>query len=466
MRFSASLAAFLASLPAVARGYTADVGNVAVIEDTTGAIHNTEGFWGPDQLCREAAKIFYRCHADEYDGFVAFTAKPVTTIEDQIRNVQQGTPVQNAVDGIGYSRFNFTAQYGSAGRLQQCVSMASLSSIPDDPDGPATAFLGLPLGLTGVELLGHEFGHRWLLGVEFDKNDGMGRRHLLRGFENDSPNLHYSAWADSRSVMYGSFITDNGDGTFTACGGERGFNPLDQYLMGLRPASEVTPLLVLDDGSGQGNPAVAMPRGTCNNLTGFTRVDVTIDDVVRAMGPRTPADGQSPRNWRLAFLLVTEMGRDATPAQVAKVDRYRTRFASWFPAATGNRGSVDTTLGPWTCVDGGLPPDAGTPKPPEDGGVTTVDAGAGAPDAGSGAKDGGGEDAGTARPDGGVASDAGAPGDAGVRDAGPGSSRDAGVGRGGAATGCSCHQPGSAPTPLVLLFALALLAARRLRAPR
>jgi hypothetical protein len=464
-------------LSAGAFAFTRDVGNIAVIEDTTGTIHDTEGFWGPDQLCREAARIFFQTHCDEYDALITFDAKPVVGFEDMIRNVQQGTPTKNEVDGIGYPRFNWNASYGGVQRLEQCVSMAGLGTIPDQPDGPATAFFGLPLGITGIELLGHEFGHRYLLGVEYDKNDGRGRQTLLRGSESGggggggepqeaSANLHYNYYTDSHSVMYGNFITDNGDGTFRACGGVRGYNPLDQYLMGLRAAADVPPILALDDGSGQGSAAVPIPNGTCNTISGsnFSRVDITIEDIVRAMGPRLPA--AASRTWRMAFILVTEQGRDATTQQVNKVDAYRTRWEQWFPGATDQRGAVNTTLGPATCIrDGGVtPPRDGGLKPPEDAGVrdgggATVDAGSTAPDAGStessdgGANDGGADDAGTP-----ASSDGG--GSSGGRDGG-------GTVIYQRSPGCGCEAQRGAPVSgVVLLFAAGwLLVVRRRRGP-
>src|SRR5438477_3707177 len=145
------LAAWALLLPQAALAFTADRGNIGVVEDTTGAIHSTEGFWGPDQLCRETAKVFFHCHHDEYDGFVVATTKPVVAFEDIIRNVAQGTPVKVDFDGVGYPRYNWTVSYGSAGRLEHCASLAALGSLPDDPNGPATVLFGLPLGLTGVE---------------------------------------------------------------------------------------------------------------------------------------------------------------------------------------------------------------------------------------------------------------------------------------------------------------------------
>jgi MYXO-CTERM domain-containing protein len=453
-----------------ARAVTRDVGDVAVIEDVDRvAFCNPDSdpncFYAPDMLCREAAKIFYQTHCDEYDGLVAFRLEQVTNpILQSIVNVQQGTPVQQSEQGIGRDPFDWTAQYGSAGRLAQCVSMQGLYSLPDNPDGPAQALFGLPLGLSGIELLGHEYGHHWLMSVAYDLGDGQGPRTDLRGWENGGPNNHYSGRVDSHSVMYGNFITDQGGGSFLSCGGTRGFNPLDQYLMGLRAASEVPPLLLVDDGTGQGDPSVATPDGTCNPLTGTARW-VTVDDVIRAEGPRVPDVTTSQKDLRVAFLLVTPAGVEPTAQELAKVEAYRQRFEQWWPVATEGRGSVDTHLGTATC---GTPPptDGGVPDASTDGGGVDAgtpdagDAGAGTPDGGridagpddAGLGDGGGSDGGTAWP---------------WPDAGTSTAEDGGkeIGRLDVG-GCQCTAAGPRPpaalsTALLLLAALGAAALRR-----
>src|SRR5205814_2969639 len=124
----------------------------------------------------------------------------------------------------------------------------------------------------------------------------------------------------------------------------------------------------------------------------------------------------------------------ATAADIAKMERYRARFTEWFSFATDGRGTIDTTLSPWTCQDGGT---GSVPKP--DGGSTPGDGGimepydAGVPE----------EDAGFAPEpdDGGVPleADAGA-----VHDAGRGG-RDAGIGIRGPTTGCACDTTGGLP---------------------
>lgn len=447
--------------PWSASAVTGHFGDVAVIEDVTGAIHDQEGFWGPDQLCRETAKIFYLCHADAYDGFVVFTTQDL----DMLHNVQQGTPVKVDFDGVGYTKYDWTGKYGSAGRLSQCVSMTSIDGLPDDPDAEYKGgFFGLGFGVTGIELLGHEYGHHWLMGAEYDLGLGDGPQTDLRGYENDSANLHYSAKTNSHSVMYGNFITDNGDGTFESCGGDRKYNELDQYLMGLRSPDEVSPIFLVSDGTGEGDPAVGTPKGKCNTIEG-TRVDVTVDDVIRALGPRVPAAAEAPHAWHVGFILVSPAGTSPTAAQIQKVDAYRRRWEAFFSWATDGRGTMTTELTPNLCVGGDT--DGGTPDAgPADAGP--IDAGpvdAGPQDAGlvdAGTPDAGPVDAGL--PDAGAAADAG---DAYCQIFGC----DAGSPDGGAdidtigTVGCDCDTTGG-PAALWPLALVAVAALRRRRASK
>ncbi|MFL5322474.1 MAG: hypothetical protein ACJ790_22635 [Myxococcaceae bacterium] len=372
----------LAVLPAaVAFAGALDQGNIAVIQDTNGNIHNA----GTNPLdamqvhfCRETAKVFFQTHPDQFDGLVTFTPKQLSTFD----NIQQGTPVKLDAQGLGYtSSWNFTSQYGSAGKLGQCVFMGSLPTLPNSPDSYVPGPFGVPFGLTGVELVGHEYGHHWLMGTNFDLGDNVGPRDFIRGYENDAPNLHYSAYADSHSVMYGSFITDNGNGSFTLNGGDRKYNELDQYLMGLRASSEVSPMMVIDDGSGQGSPAIAAQKGSTRTING-TRYDVTIADIIRASGQRNPDVTTAQHCWRVAFVLVTEGNNLPTAADVQKLESYRARFTNWFTWATDGRGTMDTRLvgsgcsnAPVTSPDGGVV-DAGTQSHPHDAGVSN-DAGSG-----------------------------------------------------------------------------------------
>jgi len=78
--------------------------------------------------------------------------------------------------------------------------------------------LSLP-PITGIELMAHETGHHWMAWVMLDT--GSGPIPVLRGYESDKPNGHWSAEYNSGSVMYGGILEDNSDGTFSSFGGPR-----------------------------------------------------------------------------------------------------------------------------------------------------------------------------------------------------------------------------------------------------
>jgi hypothetical protein len=365
---------------------TFGVGDVAIVEDTSGTIHAnvdltnpTFGLMAPGgRFCRDTANPFIQVFGDNYDGIFTFTPKML----DDLTNVQQGQPVRWTDQGIGENAFDWGSQFGSAAKLSQCVFMGSLPKLPAQPDGPVQVFSVAPLGITGTELMGHEYGHHWLNWTLFDLNQGLGTEDLLRGFDNSSCqedsmcngslNGHYAYYVDSHSVMYGNFLTDNGNGTFSVTGGNRKYGELDQYLMGLRAPSEVSPVMALDDGTHHGSPAGAHANdGTSDTVSGMTRVDVSVDDIIRVLGPRSPAYPNAQSCWRVAFVLVIPPGETYVPADVTKVDAYRKRFMDWFTWATDGRGTMDARLNGNGCLVNTVPDAGVVVMPPDDAGTMT-----------------------------------------------------------------------------------------------
>lgn len=396
--------AVLVSALAAAQPVSID-GNIIVIQDPTGQINALVGMQNmsilpshQEQFCRAAFNIARAAGIpDEFDGVISFTASEQLT---DIDNVWQGSPVRS--EGTGYGRQNAAwANTYQSNKIGQCVFMGTLGrttslfgppgpeALPADPEAAWSPSLGIPIpgfsSLTGIEMLGHEYGHHWLLGAEFDQNDGRGRQHFIRGFNEGDPNSgtmgypnqHYSHNADSRSVMYGECITDLGGGSFKFEGCPRKYSHIDQYLMGLRAPGEVSPMMVLEDPTapGQGVDTIAMGRSAgATTVNGLTRHDVTADEIIRAMGARIPGYPNGMNCWRVAFIVVTAPGATTVPqAMLDKVKRYAARWPQWFYSATDCRGTMDTRIAgsgciaiPNTCdADGGVivEPDAGMTQP-------------------------------------------------------------------------------------------------------
>ncbi|MDP1920386.1 MAG: hypothetical protein Q8L14_29350 [Myxococcales bacterium] len=428
--------------------------DIVIVADPSGAINGLVGmdnmsiFPSPqEQFCRA---VFNAARAgglgDNFDGIFSFTTSEALT---DLSNVWQGPPVRSAGRNIGRDGPFFSTNSYNSTKLSQCVFMGTLGrtagfipglppgpeALPSLPDSPWAPSLGIQIpgvqSLTGIEMLGHEYGHHWLNGVEFDQADGRGRQHFIRGFGGEnmengtagSPNQHYSQLADSRSVMYGECITDLGNGSFRFEGCDRKYSHIDQYLMGLRGACEVSPMMVLEDpgNMGKGADVIAMGKGTsATTRSGLTRHDITAEEIQRAMGRRSPAYPHASRCWRVAFVVVLAPGQtQVPPAMLAKVERYRQRWSQWFTNATDGRGVMRSNVSGPGCpvqtpiadpcdLDAGVVwPDGGV-YVPEDAGVIEEDAGVIERDAGMPEVDAGQPepDAGTVEPvlprDGGV----------------------------------------------------------------
>ncbi|MCP4657596.1 MAG: hypothetical protein GY856_19495 [bacterium] len=244
--------------------------------------------------------------------------------------------LQNDVQGIGLDVFDVTNLLFPASRnLESFVEMGDMSRFPDDPD---EIFFGTA---SIMVILGHEFAHRWLAEVRFIDSSGNPSYDLL----NFPGGSHWSFFTNSEgSLMHGNAWADNGDGSFSATTrAHTRYSPLDRYLMGLAGPASVPDVFYIADPDDSTSPgALPVFEATVNG----DRVDVSIDDIRAAEGPRRPPPAASPRSFRTAFLLVSLVGQDASPESIAKLDRYRRRWVSYFREVTNNRGEVTTALFP------------------------------------------------------------------------------------------------------------------------
>ncbi|MGC9044791.1 MAG: hypothetical protein ACP5KG_13175 [Myxococcota bacterium] len=235
--------------------------------------------------------------------------------------------------------------------------MGDIAKLPNNPDDRYTGIIGY--ALSGIELLGHEFGHQWLVGIKAKTVEGK-NLCAMRGYEpsgepqtgdcewntsiNDY-NQHWSYYFNSdASLMYGSRIKDLGDGKFELSYDHPKYSELDQYLMGLRSIDEVDTdkLFYVDNGNqNSGSASLPLQPGKTVTISG-TRVNFTISDIIRAMGERIPQ--REPCHLKGAFIIVYEKDKPPSQATINKVDTYRKRWETFYDWATDNRGSFDTTL--------------------------------------------------------------------------------------------------------------------------
>ena len=336
----------LAALPV-----SAEVGpyDVALVADEDGSLGDMQTLGMPNVYLQKVACAFYAKYPDHFDAIFVFTTYPLNFIT----NVQQGWPVKNLTQGIGRPPVNSAPQFCSYdSRLRQAVKMGDLKVLPDDPDATYT---GIPwYALSGIELMAHEFGHQWLAAVTFTKEDGV-KHCLIRGYEPSGEaqpgecdgyqesdfNQHWSYYYNSKSVMYGSFIEDLGGGQFEVSYNDPKFSQMDQYLMGLRLPEDVEPQFLVDMEDETGSSSLPIQPGKTATIEG-TRLDFTVEDVIRSEGDRIPALDEC--HWKGALIIVHPLGQVPTIAERQKVADYGKRFEEFYDWATDGRGSFDMSI--------------------------------------------------------------------------------------------------------------------------
>ena len=276
------------------------------------------------------ARKFYETHGDEYQQLVVFTNFPYN-LDDAFAYELN---VKNSIQGINLDIFDHSAEFGSQGALESFLAMNELAEFPDDLDAPAVR------GYSPIQVLAHETAHRWLAYPFF--RSGAANSSALLGYQQAHWSFFFNADA---SLMEGHLIQDNGNGTFTITAATNRYSKLDQYLMGLRSASEVGPLFYIQPASGTGHVAsdVSSPSHIGLTFSG-TRRDLTVDDIMAAHGPRLPNVSAAPKTFRQAFVLLVRPGTSPSTAELEKIERIRRRWAEYFVQATDGRATAVTTL--------------------------------------------------------------------------------------------------------------------------
>jgi hypothetical protein len=216
---------------------------------------------------RTAVQQFYAYFPDDFD----FVQVVFTVPSYQANRVH--LPVRNDVSGIGLSLFNNTSEYGSAGRLLG-LNVFPIDSLFD---------------LAGVGF-SHETGHQWINYV----------KHPML-----TPGPHWPPSTMASGVMgfnipgggvggdFNYAIEQAGDGMFRvkSQSAPKEFSDVDLYLMGLLPASHVSPGIVLE--------------GTACHDCILPGAPIRVDDIIAMHGPRLPDSTKSPKSFRIGTLVIS-----------------------------------------------------------------------------------------------------------------------------------------------------------------
>ncbi|HLK69520.1 MAG TPA: hypothetical protein VKU19_39090 [Bryobacteraceae bacterium] len=283
-----------------------------------------------------AAQKFYQTHEDSYDYLVIYNNEGISALGEGVLAYE--STVRNPYgSGYGVANGDDGAQYGSKSRLQAVLNLGMLSQYPADVTAlvPARA----PQGDTPLSILAHESGHLFLAYASItDPNDPS--VHPMLGYQN----VHWSfAFNSEASVMEGERIVDEGTAVspeFLTTDTVQQYAPLDQYLMGFR-----APIGVPDTFVVRGVPA-AMTQW--HPLRGYSfdgqRQNVSVNEVIQAMGRRTPDSTVAQRHFRFAFIMIVAQGTAPSSADLTQIDTYRQQFESFYAKASGNNAAADTSL--------------------------------------------------------------------------------------------------------------------------
>ena len=282
-----------------------------------------------------AAQKFYETHEDTYDYLVIYNNMDIDALGDGVLSYE--STVRSSGTGYGVDTGDFGKSFGSASRLLSMVNMGQLGNYPTNPNSLVP--LRAASGDTPLTALAHEAGHLFLAFASvLDPLDPSALPML--GYQN----AHWSfAFNSEASLLEGERIVDRGPETsprFLTTDTVQAFSPLDQYLMGWRAAQEVPPTFLVT-----GVPSGMTQWHPLRNY-GFNggRRDIAIDEVVAAMGRRTPDFTVAQRRFRFAFILVVAQGSEPSAADLAKVDGFRRQFESFFAQAASNNATADTSL--------------------------------------------------------------------------------------------------------------------------
>ncbi len=315
-----------AALPAVAppkpqsgvarRALRAD-GEVIVIEGDDRLLTAGGGGFGltQDNLVAVAREVLAQ-YPDVFD-----TIQLHTTFTDLASGGAYYQGIANDVSGLGRDVFDGRPGWGLAsgsGRLSGFVNMNSLETFGGlEQAGIARSSFHA--------VIAQELTHRWLFFMAFRGANGMISDRLL-----GRDQAHWSRLAQANgSVQDGNRWRQLDERTFLLEGNDDDLAPLDLYGMGIYRAEQVPPFYAIDEATLDGmplTPTSRIPRGA--RVQG-RRLDVTIEQVVAALGPRNPPARTEDPYYRVALVLLTAPGQ--TDAEIAPYLRAVKQVGETFP---------------------------------------------------------------------------------------------------------------------------------------
>jgi hypothetical protein len=197
----------------------------------------------------------------------------------------------------------------------------------------------------GLTYFAHEIAHTWLAFASYSLNGERTPMQVESGVGHWAFELHAPAafpWRgiENGSVMGGAFWREHPDGTFTPTVGwwskAGGFSWLDLYLMGLASPEEVPDTFILRN----------LRQVTSDREGPYTgeKEFVTIEQIISAIGPRTPPPDRAPKAFNMGFVYFLLPGQTPDPVLLREHASYRERALDHWNHVTGGRGQLTSEI--------------------------------------------------------------------------------------------------------------------------
>jgi hypothetical protein len=239
--------------------------------------------------------------------------------------------IRNDVQGTGQSIFDYTAVYGSGGRLLGCT----VFPIPGFFDGASPDYQ-------------HELGHQWINYLPVPPLDYATPHWPLSDLASGIMGWWQGPGGQGLNFNF-DLVPAGGDYLMVPTNAPKVFTDLGLYLMGLVGPDQVGEHFVFDNQE--------MP--TAGNVLHGPVTTATIDDVIAKVGPRKPDHLSSPKAFTVATVIVSKDGllsedtmrlydSFSARAMEERIVPYTSGFAGGqakpFYLSTGGRGRLDTRI--------------------------------------------------------------------------------------------------------------------------
>jgi Ca2+-binding RTX toxin-like protein len=308
---------------ATAKSFVSKAANFVSGTHSVATINTTASYaYSNNDPLKEVTNAYYTRHADSSDFLFVFTA-----FQFPVPDGAGGyyVPVKNDVTGINMPSIDYTAAFGSKGKLQGVINMLWTTQFTFNRTDPK--FLSM------MKIGAHELMHRFGPDVAYLDAGGVRKTDLTNPI--NKPHWSYALDTDA-SIMYGARWTLDAGSTYKATQTFERLSPLDLYVAGWAPSSSVPPIKLLQLPT---LPALNVPAiGTAQATTGV--VTVPIAQIIAAEGARMPAFPNAQRQYRASIILVIQPGQTVNAETYDQLEVFRTAFEDYFDAITSGRASI------------------------------------------------------------------------------------------------------------------------------